>query len=132
MRLALTIGAVAGMMTCHVATAQVPAERIFTLHSRATGQCPALDWHIALEGQTNLSGLIGWDDMKGVARVIGKVNPTNRTFAMTAQEVDGQNRTAEITGQVRDDGWMVANITGAVTCSNIEIPWFHPGAGVNR
>jgi hypothetical protein len=112
----------------------MPPDRVFTLHSRADGQCPPLDWHIGVDDEAHtLSGVLGWgQNMASLARVNGTFNPTTRNFEMKATEVGGQNRTAEITGQVRNDGWLVANVSGAVTCNNITIPWFHPNAGVNR
>ncbi|HET7882703.1 MAG TPA: hypothetical protein VFL55_17600 [Acetobacteraceae bacterium] len=128
--LALTFGLIS-----YAAIAQtMPPDRVYMLHSRPTGQCPALDWHIGVDDQTHmLSGVITWGDhMQNLARAEGPFDPVNHTFKMEAKEVGGQNRTAQISGQVRQDGWLVANITGPVSCSNVTIPWFRPNTGTNQ
>jgi hypothetical protein len=127
------ICALAGVAVCCGAAAQEepPPDRVFVLHSKATGACPALDWHIAIDDNTRtLWGIITWGDrMQSVARVTGKV-AGDRTFVLRAEEIGGQNRTGEITGQVRKDGWMVANFTGPnISCQNITVPWHRSGKG---
>ena len=135
MRLA-AICALAGVTVCYGAAAQVmPPDRVYMFHSKATGQCPALDWHVGVDDENHtLSGMIAWGEhMQAMARATGTVNMTNRTFEMKAQEVGGQGRTAEITGQVRQDGWLVANITGPnMVCNNITIPWYRPQGGAHN
>jgi hypothetical protein len=122
---------VAGAATCGVASAQTPG--MYVLHSRAAGGCPALDWHVALDPTAsgdNLSGVIGWDNMKHIARVSGVLNPNTRLFNMTATEVGGEGRTAKIDGQLRLDGWMTANVTGPeVNCTNVTVPYYVPPSG---
>jgi hypothetical protein len=39
------------------------------------GGCPALDWHETVSPTHELSGVIGWNDMKSIARVSGQLNP---------------------------------------------------------
>ena len=56
------------------AVAQVPQGRIYVLHSPAAGACPSLDWHVVVEPNDILAGLIAWDDMKTMARATGKVD----------------------------------------------------------
>src|SRR5215831_3827135 len=82
---------------------------MYVLHAKASGSCPAMDWHIALDPSAtvnNVKGMIGWDNMKHVARVVGFINPDTRYFEMEATEVDGDKRKAKIEGQLRLDGWL--------------------------
>jgi hypothetical protein len=114
--------------TCGVAMAQgvPPPGRVYAFHSKAAGQCPALDWHVTVGDNNTLSGMLAWNDMKAMAAVTGSVTPA-RTFTMTAKEVGGQGRTANIPGQVRADGWLVASIKGPkIECNGITVPWYNP------
>ena len=130
MNLAKLIAASALAITavCGVASAQqgVPPDgRVFTFHSRAQGGCPALDWHVVAGANNTLDGMIAWDDMKAMAHATGTLNPTARTFQMSAHEVGGQNRTATVDGSIRQDGYLVANVKGQnVNCIGIVVPWF--------
>lgn len=120
--------------TCGVAAAQnLPEGRVYTFNSKAQGSCPALDWHVVVQSNGGLSGMISWNNMQQMARAQGTVNMSARTFDMKAVEVGGQGRTAEITGTVRQDGWLVANINGpGVACKGVNIPWsVTPPAGGN-
>jgi hypothetical protein len=111
-----------------MALAQMPG--VYVLHSKASGGCPALDWHITVGSGNTLAGVIGWDDMKAIARVSGKLDPNTRHFQMTAKEVGGAERTATVDGQLRLDGYMTANIKGPnVNCSNVTIPYVVAGGG---
>ena len=127
----LTLGAVFGIATLGVASAQ--SSGLYVLHSKATATCPALDWHVVVDVTStgdNLSGVIGWDDMKHIASVSGTLNPNTRYFEMKATEVGGDKRTAKIDGQLRLDGWMTANIDGAgISCKSVVIPYYVPPAG---
>ena len=49
---------------------QVPEGRIYVLHSPAVGACPSLDWHIVVEPNDVLAGVIAWDDMRTIAREV--------------------------------------------------------------
>jgi hypothetical protein len=106
-------------------SAQLPG--VYVLHSRPQGVYRR-DWHITVGANHELS-VIGWNDMKSIARVSGRLNEQDRTFAMTATEVGGQGRTVNIRGNLRFDGYMTASVTGAVTCPNVTIPSFVPGVG---
>ena len=118
--------------TCGVAPAQtLPAGRVYTFHSTPQGSCPALDWHVVVQSNGDLSGMIAWNNMQSMARATGTVNMANRTFSMNAVEVGGQGRTATVTGTVRQDGWLVANINGpGVACKGVTVPWSVTPAGV--
>ena len=106
-----------------VAFAQVPKGQVYVLHSRAAGRCPALDWHILVEPNGILAGMISWDGMRTMARATGSVNKQHRTFTMIATEMGGSARRAKIDGRLRDDGWIVANIAGPnVTCNAVIVP----------
>jgi hypothetical protein len=106
-----------------MAFAQVPKGQVYALHSRAAGGCPALDWHILVEANGILAGMISWDGMKTMARATGSVNMQHRTFTMIATEMGGAARRAKIDGRLRDDGWIVANIEGPnVTCNAVVVP----------
>ena len=109
------------------AYAQIPG--VYVLHSKPEGGCPALDWHVTVGPNHELSGVIGWDNMKSIARVSGQLDPNTRMFTMTATEVGGQGRTANIQGNLRLDGYMTAKVTGAVTCPEVTIPYFVPSIG---
>ena len=51
------------------AYAQIPG--VYVLHSKPEGGCPALDWHVTVGPNHELSGVIGWDNMKSIARLSG-------------------------------------------------------------
>ncbi len=105
----------------------LPPGRIYVFHSDPHGSCPELDWHVVLESNDVLTGMISWDNQQHVARATGTLNRQARTFSMKAQEVGGRGRTANVTGTVRQDGWLIANIEGpTVSCLNIDVPWFVP------
>ena len=131
MRYTVVAGLLASVATYSIAAAEEPPpDRVFVLHSRASGHCPALNWNIGVDDQSHaLSGIIAWGDkMQSVARASGKFEMADRSFTMKAKEVGGRGRTADITGQVRNDGWLVANITGpGIKCNSVTIPWYRPG-----
>jgi hypothetical protein len=118
-------------VACGAASAQ--SAGMYVLHAKASGSCPAMDWHLTLDPSAtvnNVKGMIGWDDMKHIARVVGFVNPDTRYFVMEATEVGGDKRTAQINGQLRLDGWLTANITGeGVKCTSVTIPYYVPPSG---
>lgn len=129
--LRLAAGAMAAAATCGVGFAQggPPEGRVYSFHSGPQGGCPGLDWHVVAQG-TSLQGMIAWNNMKSMAHATGTVNPTAKTFEMTAKEVGGQGRTATISGSVRPDGYLVANIKGPnVNCQNVTVQWFAPYQG---
>jgi hypothetical protein len=112
--------------TCGVASAQGAFEgRTYIFHSKASGACPALDWHLVAESNGVLEGMLSWDSMKSMAHASGTVNVSAKTFEVKAVEVGGQGRTAMITGTVRSDGWLIANIKGPnIDCQGITVPWY--------
>ena len=58
-------------LACGAASAQ--SAGMYVLHAKASGSCPAMDWHLALDPSAtvnNVKGMIGWDDMKHIARVV--------------------------------------------------------------
>jgi hypothetical protein len=122
--------AISGM--CGIASAQgLPQGRVYAFHSGPQAGCPGLDWHIVANGSA-LDGMLGWDNMKAMARATGTMNLDAKTFQMTAKEVGGQERTATISGSVQSDGYLNANITGPnVSCKNVTVRWFvaTPGGG---
>jgi hypothetical protein len=68
-------------VACGAASAQ--SAGMYVLHAKASGSCPAMDWHLTLDPSAtvnNVKGMIGWDDMKHIARVLGFVNPDTRYF----------------------------------------------------
>jgi hypothetical protein len=106
-----------------VALAKVPEGRIYVLHSGAVGACPSLDWHIVLEPNGILAGMISWNGMKTMARVTGTVNQRSHTFTMVAKEMEGQARNAKVKGQIREDGLIIAHIEGPRgTCDAVIAP----------
>jgi hypothetical protein len=110
----------------------VPEGRIYVLHSQAAGACPSLDWHIVVEANDILAGLIAWDDMRTMARATGRVDRQNHTVTMTAVEMGGQNRTATIDGKVEENGTIIANINGPnVTCRSVTIRTYRVPADGN-
>ena len=105
------------------AFAQVPEGRIYALHSIAVGACPSLDWHIVLEPNGILAGMISWNGMKTMARATGTVNQRSHTFTMIAKEMEGQARSAKVRGQIREDGLLIAHIEGPRgTCDAVIVP----------
>jgi len=119
--------------------AQQPADplygRVYSFHSQASGTCPSLDWHMVVESNGTLSGLIGTDNMSTVFRVSGTV--AKGKFHLDGKEVGGAGRTSTIDGQVRpSDGWLVAdisNVSGPSRCNNhvVHVQWYRPDVGGN-
>jgi hypothetical protein len=125
---AIAVGALVIGAAYTPASAQqvAPEGRIYVFHSKATGACPALDWHVVVGANNALGGMISWDNMKSMANVTGSIS-ANRTFKMTGTRVSGgpSEGGATIDGQLRQDGWLVANIKGPkVDCQGITVPWF--------
>src|SRR5579871_3983449 len=64
----------------NAAAPNLPEGRIYVLHSAATGACPSLDWHIVVERNDVLAGMVAWDNMRTMARATGRVDRKNGTF----------------------------------------------------
>jgi acyl-homoserine lactone acylase PvdQ len=95
------------------------------LSADSAAQAPALDWHVVLQPDGSLDGVIAWNNMQSLAHALGSLNAQSRTFQMTVLEVGGQGRTATINGTVRQDGYLVANISGPnVNCQGVIVGWF--------
>jgi hypothetical protein len=121
------VGAAAFGVLTGAASPQSPETRIYVLHSRAAGTCPALDWHIVVEPNDVVAGMIAWNGMKRMARATGKINRRNNAFTMKAVEMGGAARTAIVDGQIGDDGTITANIKGPnVTCYSVIVRVFDP------
>jgi hypothetical protein len=124
----VAIGGIALAATCGIAVAQnLPQGRLYAFHSGPQHSCPGLDWHIVADGD-QLNGMISWNNMQNMAHATGTLNPTARTFQMTAQEQGGQGRTATISGRVEANGYLVADISGPnVKCTGVRVQWFPVG-----
>jgi hypothetical protein len=64
---AIATSVVALAVSVGAASAQMPS--VYVLHSKPQGGCPALDWQVTVGPNHELSGVIGWNDMKSIARV---------------------------------------------------------------
>ena len=116
----IAAAAMALVVLANAASSQVPEGRIYMLHSKAVGGCPSLDWHIVVEANDILAGLIAWNDMNTISRATGRVDRQNHTFSMTAVEMGAPARKATVDGQIGDNGTITANIKGPnVTCNSV-------------
>ena len=106
----------------------LPPGRLYAFHSGPGGGCPGLDWHIVVEADNALAGIIAWNNMQSLAHVTGTVNRQTGDFQMTAHEEGGQGRTATVAGKVDPgNGWMTASVQGeGVKCQSLKVPWFTP------
>ncbi len=124
-RLALA-GAFIVTACLNAALAQMPVGRVYTLHSAPAGGCPALDWHIVVEPNDTLVGMIAWDNMQTIARASGTVNRKDHTFSMIATALGGSTRKATIQGRFDEQGSATAKIVGPhMTCDAVILP-FNP------
>jgi FlaG/FlaF family flagellin (archaellin) len=71
----------------------------YALHSNAASGCPALDWHLVVQNDGTIGGMVGVNDMKTMFRVHGTYSGAN--FQLQGQEVGGK-RTAAVNGQLQD------------------------------
>lgn len=86
-----------------------------------------MDWHIVVEPNEIVAGMIAWDHMKTMARVTGRINRQSNTFNMKAVEMGGGARIAIVDGQIGDDGTITANIKGPnVTCYSVVVRVYDP------
>src|ERR1700679_4039632 len=96
--------------------------RLFVYHTRPSGDCPGLDWHIVAEPDGALMGFVAWDRMKHMARLEGKMNP-DRTFKIDAMDAS-TGRKATVTGTAMGD-YIMASISGSGTACDdkmLQIP----------
>jgi len=118
----IAMGVAAFAVSVGAASHQVPEGRMYVLHSKAVGACPSLDWHIVVEANDILAGMIAWDDMKTMARATGTVNRQSNTFTMKAVEMGGRARTATVEGRIEENGTIIANIRGPnVICDSVVV-----------
>lgn len=90
---------------------------LYAFHTGRLGDCPGLDWHVAVEPDSRLNGFVAWDGGKHMARLDGNINK-DRAFQIRAEEVGGQGRTAMVKGTATGD-YINASITGSGTsCDN--------------
>jgi hypothetical protein len=80
------------------AVEQVMLGEGYMFHSPPTGTCPGLDWHVVVDGDRSVEGMVGWDRMKHTASLTGVLNADD-SFHMSAKE-NGGSITAKIDGKV--------------------------------
>jgi hypothetical protein len=97
--------------SAQVANGQPYTGRVYSLHTKSVGGCPALDWHIVVGENQTLSGMIGTDDMKTVFRTTGTFDPVAKTFHLQGKQIGG-SRTGAVNGQIQGDGVMAASLGG--------------------
>ncbi len=115
-----------------VRASSIPEGRLYAVHTRASGGCPAIDWHVVVRPGGVLEGWVAWNDMESMARVKGTAFASGQLvpFHMDAVETGGQGRTASIDGSIRPNGRLVANIKGPnVDCRGITVPFTNPNQG---
>ena len=95
----LIVAGILAMTVSGIASGQVlPPGRVYIFHSPPGSGCPGVDWHVVVQPNNGLSGVVAWNDMKSLARVNGSIS--GGKFEMLAEEVGGQGRTAKVTGTV--------------------------------
>jgi hypothetical protein len=115
----LAVTAVLGVTSAQ----EMPNGGTYILHSAAQGDCPALDWHVVVDVDGSVAGMISWNEMRSMAQVTGVVRRNARTFQATARELGGERGVATVEGHVSDDGSLVATIKGPhVDCQDIKVP----------
>jgi hypothetical protein len=128
---ALAVGILVCAAVISAASAQQSRDRVYVLHSGAAGGCPSLDWHIVVEANGVLSGMIAWNHMKTMARATGTLDRKKRTFTIIATEIGDQAAQAEIQGSVKDNGWLAVSISGPkITCKAVVVPIYIPPPGI--
>ncbi len=120
-RAAVVTGALLSCVGWNVASAQSTGQapgdtaayvgRVYALHSKSIGGCPALDWHIVVGENQTLSGMVSLNDMKTIFRINGTYN-SEGTFKLVGKQVGG-SLTGAVNGQIRRaDGVLVATLGG--------------------
>lgn len=110
-------------VTGGIAVAQGQDERVFTFRSGSGGNCPLLDWHLVVEPDHSVNGMIGWNNDMTIARVTGTLDLQAKTFSLTAKEAGG-SRTATIDGKVISSNHLVVNIKAQAPltdCQNVDV-----------
>ena len=104
---------------------------VYSTHTPKMGDCPALDWHVAVGPKNTLTGMVATDGMKNIWRITGTFNAQHK-FRLEGQEVGGAQRTGAVEGEIRPDGSLNAAMGGFSSASPCEkksvyIPWFRNG-----
>ena len=109
---------------------QAPQERVFSFRSNATfSGCPSLDWHVVVQPDYTVSGMVGWQNMQVIARVSGTMDPQSKTYQLTAKEANGK-RTATINGTIIAPDHITANIKGpGIDCQGLDVWAYTPQRG---
>ena len=98
----LTIGmtslAAAAPLSSALALDPVMRGELYSFHSNPVGTCPGLDWHVVVDGDNSVSGIVAWGRMKHFANITGNLN-ADHTFKLDAEEVGGPKK-AIVTGNV--------------------------------
>ncbi len=112
----------------------VPTEgMVYSTHSNAIGECPALDWHVVVGPNKSLSGFVSQSGMKDIWRVNGTYTGTgDHRFHLDAKEMGGAQRTGTVEGQVQPNGALamtLGNLSGPSPCADktVYIRWFRNG-----
>ena len=98
--------------------------RVLTFHSETANGCPGLDWHVVVGANNQLSGIIAWDNMKDVSRVIGVADKEGK-FHLDLQPINGVGNTGTVDGQFPDhNGWLTAHVMGAgCPTEDVKVAW---------
>jgi len=93
------------LTSCLVAVSCTPPDQqsgvrpgLYAFHTGQAGTCPGLDWHVTVEPNYAVTGLVSWDNNQHVAKIAGTISPQDGAFHANAQEVGGAGRTATISG----------------------------------
>ena len=117
-------------MPAHAQMQAIGPGTVYSLHTAANGQCPALDWHLVVgEDDSTLSGMVAWNNMKSMARLEGKIGQ-DHTFSTVATEVSGPKvgTTAKVTGHAQNNGWLMVQVEGdGISCHDIKVPIWQQG-----
>jgi hypothetical protein len=79
-----------------IASADVPYKGLYAFHTGALGACPGLEWHLTVDPNGKVAGMVSWDEMTHMAKVEGTVQADGK-FSLNAKEVGG-SRTATVNG----------------------------------
>lgn len=71
-----------------IALGDVPYKGLYSFHTGKLGACPGLDWHVTVEPDGKVTGMVGWDEMTHMAKLVGTIQ-SDGTFSGNAKEVGG-------------------------------------------
>ena len=81
------------------AFAQAPRSGLYAFKSPRLGDCPGLDWHVNVERNGEVTGIVAWEGR--MANVNGMIQK-NGKFQLTAHEA-ASDRTAVVVGSSAGD-----------------------------